>query len=321
MIPSTGDISPALPVPERSRRPCGNHPCRPILVDTKSSLRVVCGASFVSTPRSLGDRSRGSLETHAESHPARRKDPRIFSSRSTDRHCRRDRAAAGQGHPGRRSRRPAGGGRRAAARRRPNLAAADHQQRPPGPGPAAPFVRPRDGPGGDAAVRRRAVGLWADGGRRLLLRFSDGARPLARPTSPRSRPRWPGSSRKTSRSSGSRWIAHEAIEFCRDLGQSLKVEHLEEGLADEATVSFYRQGEFIDLCRGPHVPSAGRHRRVQAAVGGRGLLEGRRLAPAVAAALRHGLLQPSRNSTTICARWKRPSAATTACWASSSNCS
>ncbi len=47
-----------------------------------------------------------------------------------------------------------------------------------------------------------------------------------------------------------------AMEICRDLGQSLKVEHINEGLADEATVSFYRQGEFIDLCRGPHVPSA-----------------------------------------------------------------
>ena len=49
----------------------------------------------------------------------------------------------------------------------------------------------------------------------------------------------------------------EAIQFCRDLGQSLKVEHMESGLADEAKVSFYRQGEFMDLCRGPHVPSAG----------------------------------------------------------------
>jgi len=46
----------------------------------------------------------------------------------------------------------------------------------------------------------------------------------------------------------------EAIQFCKDLGQALKVEHLEDGLADEQTVSFYRQGEFIDLCRGPHVP-------------------------------------------------------------------
>ena len=31
----------------------------------------------------------------------------------------------------------------------------------------------------------------------------------------------------------------------------------EERLAEEQTVSFYRQGEFIDLCEGPHVPSAG----------------------------------------------------------------
>jgi len=49
----------------------------------------------------------------------------------------------------------------------------------------------------------------------------------------------------------------EAIQFCRDLHQSLKVEHLEEGLTAEPTVSFYRQGEFVDLCRGPHLPSAG----------------------------------------------------------------
>lgn len=48
-----------------------------------------------------------------------------------------------------------------------------------------------------------------------------------------------------------------AVEICRDLGQSLKVEHIQEGLGEEASVSFYRQGEFLDLCRGPHVPSAG----------------------------------------------------------------
>jgi threonyl-tRNA synthetase len=49
----------------------------------------------------------------------------------------------------------------------------------------------------------------------------------------------------------------KAIELCADLGQTLKVEHIREGLADQQTLSFYRQGEFIDLCRGPHVPSAG----------------------------------------------------------------
>jgi len=49
----------------------------------------------------------------------------------------------------------------------------------------------------------------------------------------------------------------EALNICRDLGQSLKVEHIESGLAEHPSMSFYRQGEFIDLCRGPHVPTAG----------------------------------------------------------------
>ncbi len=48
----------------------------------------------------------------------------------------------------------------------------------------------------------------------------------------------------------------EAIALLRGAGQTLKVEHLESGLAEETTVSFYRQGEFLDLCRGPHIPSA-----------------------------------------------------------------
>ncbi len=47
----------------------------------------------------------------------------------------------------------------------------------------------------------------------------------------------------------------QALKICRDLGQDYKVEHIEDGLAEHDTMSFYRQGEFIDLCRGPHVPS------------------------------------------------------------------
>jgi threonyl-tRNA synthetase len=49
----------------------------------------------------------------------------------------------------------------------------------------------------------------------------------------------------------------KAVAICRDLGQTLKVEHIQEGLAEHPTLSFYRQGEFLDLCRGPHIPSAG----------------------------------------------------------------
>jgi threonyl-tRNA synthetase len=49
----------------------------------------------------------------------------------------------------------------------------------------------------------------------------------------------------------------KALDLCRELGQDFKVEHIQEGLAKESSLSFYRQGEFIDLCRGRHIPSAG----------------------------------------------------------------
>jgi threonyl-tRNA synthetase len=47
----------------------------------------------------------------------------------------------------------------------------------------------------------------------------------------------------------------EAVEILNGIGQKLKVEHLNDALSSEQKVSFYRQGEFIDLCRGPHIPS------------------------------------------------------------------
>jgi threonyl-tRNA synthetase len=48
----------------------------------------------------------------------------------------------------------------------------------------------------------------------------------------------------------------EAIAFFRELGEHYKVEIIE-GIPDD-TVSLYTQGDFTDLCRGPHVPSTGR---------------------------------------------------------------
>ena len=47
----------------------------------------------------------------------------------------------------------------------------------------------------------------------------------------------------------------EAIRFFRERGEAFKVEILE-GI-DAPRVSLYRQGDFIDLCRGPHVASTG----------------------------------------------------------------
>ena len=48
----------------------------------------------------------------------------------------------------------------------------------------------------------------------------------------------------------------EAIEFFRERGEPYKVELLEE--MDNDSVSIYRQGNFVDLCRGPHIPSTGK---------------------------------------------------------------
>jgi threonyl-tRNA synthetase len=50
----------------------------------------------------------------------------------------------------------------------------------------------------------------------------------------------------------------EARQLCADIGQGYKVEHIDDDLKQYPTLSFYRQGEFIDLCRGPHVPHAGK---------------------------------------------------------------
>src|SRR5512135_1997048 len=52
--------------------------------------------------------------------------------------------------------------------------------------------------------------------------------------------------------------APDARQFCEDLGQTFKVEHIDDELHKYGILSFYRQGEFVDLCRGPHIPHAGK---------------------------------------------------------------
>ena len=44
----------------------------------------------------------------------------------------------------------------------------------------------------------------------------------------------------------------------RGPGPGLKVEHIDDESEQYPSLSFYRQGEFIDLCRGPHIPHAGK---------------------------------------------------------------
>jgi len=48
----------------------------------------------------------------------------------------------------------------------------------------------------------------------------------------------------------------DAIRFFKERGENYKVDILEH--IEDQTASLYSQGEFVDLCRGPHVPSTGR---------------------------------------------------------------
>ncbi len=49
----------------------------------------------------------------------------------------------------------------------------------------------------------------------------------------------------------------EAIQFMEEKGEPFKVELIHD-LPEDAVISFYKQGEFTDLCAGPHLDSTGR---------------------------------------------------------------
>lgn len=54
----------------------------------------------------------------------------------------------------------------------------------------------------------------------------------------------------------------DALKFEQENGEIYKTELISE-LPDDAEISFYRQGEFTDLCAGPHLPSTGRVKAVK----------------------------------------------------------
>ena len=52
------------------------------------------------------------------------------------------------------------------------------------------------------------------------------------------------------------WDRARAVQTFQDMGEAFKAE-LIEGLPEGEEVSIYRQGDWFDLCRGPHLPSTG----------------------------------------------------------------
>ena len=53
------------------------------------------------------------------------------------------------------------------------------------------------------------------------------------------------------------WPHEKAVEFFKQAGEHYKAEIIA-GIPGDEDITLYRQGDFIDLCRGPHLPSTGR---------------------------------------------------------------
>jgi len=53
------------------------------------------------------------------------------------------------------------------------------------------------------------------------------------------------------------WTREDAVRFFEEQGETFKAEHVGT-LPEDVEISMYRQGDWIDLCTGPHLPSTGR---------------------------------------------------------------
>ena len=54
----------------------------------------------------------------------------------------------------------------------------------------------------------------------------------------------------------------EAIKYMADRNEDYKVELIQD-LPEDAVISFYQQGDFVDLCAGPHMESTGQIKAVK----------------------------------------------------------
>jgi len=54
------------------------------------------------------------------------------------------------------------------------------------------------------------------------------------------------------------WDREEAMKVVADLGETYKVQIIDEVIPQGEELSIYRQGDWFDVCRGPHLPSTGK---------------------------------------------------------------
>ena len=177
--------------------------------------------------------------------------------------------------------RPEGGcgrGRRQAARsRRPDprrCAGADpHARGCRRAGADPPRLRARAGGGGAGAVSRHPGDDRPGDRGRLLLRLRARRAVHARRLRRRSRSGCARSSIATSRSPARSGTRCEAIALLREHRRELTRPRSSTTIPAGEAITLYRQGDWVDLCRGPHLPSTGKLRQgVQADQAGRRLL-------------------------------------------------
>jgi threonyl-tRNA synthetase len=116
------------------------------------------------------------------------------------------------------------------------------------------------------------------------------------------------------------WQRDKAVEFFESIGEHYKAEIIASIPADQ-DVSLYREGDFVDLCRGPHVPSTGKLKvfKLMKVAGAywRGDAEERN----AAADLRHCLGEEGRAGRLSAHAGGSRKARSPASWVSSSTCS
>jgi len=53
------------------------------------------------------------------------------------------------------------------------------------------------------------------------------------------------------------WDRHEAVDYFKKIGEHYKAQHIQT-LPEDTEIRIYRQGDWLDLCKGPHLPSTGK---------------------------------------------------------------
>ena len=60
------------------------------------------------------------------------------------------------------------------------------------------------------------------------------------------------------------WSRAQAKEVFGEIGENYKVQIINDLISEDEEISIYRQGEWLDVCRGPHLPSTAAAQGVQA---------------------------------------------------------